>query len=266
MVVVNWIKDTFGAGSKLLLNSLNQIQSGAAAKIKRHLISDQRALAEHFESCSQNFINKLEQITEKIKDPSAINSANSAYIEKKQQDLFFACLRLDMALKSTAELKRERKEWERRGSDNVPFSTIHPLARIELIDSELRLREQAFDFPQVLESEHPASGKHAKITIITDQPAAISEDNMATVSLAEGMVQAPELDDLPEEYLVKQAENVLHELSSHQSSPMDLQEYSQKTAELRQLHASLKRLQRKNNRQKYRYMLRERMNQFFSQY
>jgi hypothetical protein len=265
MVVLNWIKDTLGQGSKRFLYSIGQGVGHVSSKIKNSLVNEQRALAEHYYNCHINFTSKLEDLTDKIKnfDSSASNSAS--YIEKKQQQLMFACLRMETALKTTAELKRERKEWERRSPTDSPIDILHPLVRLELINSELRTREQEFAVtdPNFVPQSSPASlTQEVEIITVTNQTDS-KPQKTRSVTICHDCNPDSNSNDLPDEYLIKQAASIITELSTCRGDQNNAQEYQQKIAELRDLHTALKRSSRAQAHFRYRNALRNRLAKIF---
>ncbi|GEM_PF-1280780 len=263
MVVLNWIKNTFGQGSKRFLYSINRGVNSKIAKIKNKLVVDQRALADHYYSCHLNFNSKLEDLTAKIKDLDSSDSIGVSYIEKKQQELLFACLRMEIALKTTAELKRERKEWQRRLPTNSPIDILHPLIRLELINSELRIREQDFSQQEISRINPPPAPQEVEVLAIKTEELPVNSQNKRSVNLHKEKVCITETDNVPGEYLVKQVANIIFELSASQSAYSSDQEYLEKIAELRELHKVLKQSARSESRSSYRNSLRNRLSKIF---
>jgi hypothetical protein len=262
MVVINWIKDAFGQGSKRFLYSIGRGASSVSSKIKNSLVSEQRALAEHYYNSHLNFTAKLEDLTDKIKEFDNSNSAGVSYIEKKQQELLFACLRMETALKTTAELKRERKEWERRLPSDSPVDILHPLARLELINSELRIREQDFSHLSPARTES-APAETIQVLAISQEESALKPSKTRSVAIGRESIYTDDNEDLPSEYLIKQAASIITELSTSQQTTSNNQEYLQKIAELRDLHATLKRSSRAQSHFRYRNALRNRLAKIF---
>lgn len=261
MVVLNWIKDTFGQGSKRFLYSINRGANSVVTKIKNKLVADQRALAEHYYNCHLNFNSKLEDLTVKIKDLDGSDSVGASYIEKKQQELLFACLRMEIALKTTAELKRERKEWQRRLPADSPVDILHPLARLELINSELRIREQDFSIPETARQDSPVA-QTIEIPTVGNQEPVPKPQKQRSVNLRHEKVFIVEHENIPGEYLIKQAASIISELSTNEPAK-NTQEYLQKIAELRELHKVLKQSSRSGSYAGYRNSLRNRLAKIF---
>ncbi|MDF1496878.1 MAG: hypothetical protein P1P90_02350 [Patescibacteria group bacterium] len=263
MVVLNWIKETLDSGHKLVLRPFTG-SFGIQSKQKQRIISEQRALADHFQKCSVQFIDKLEQLTEKIASLENGNQQTANYIKQRQQALFFACLRMETALKTNAELRRERKEWERRLPSPTPIDAYHPLVRLEVIDSELRIREENLISKSDSEQVHdnaPSTPTYLEINP-ANEPVAVKDT--VTASISHGFCTSDELKPLSEELIIKRAEGLLIEISSQHNNMGNSDEYLEKTQELRDIHNTLRQLQRKNRHQSYRLRLRERMSQLFS--
>ncbi len=263
MVVLNWIKDTLDSGHRLVLKPFKGA-FGLQYKQKQQIISEQRALADHYQRCSVQFIEKLEELTEKISSLESGNQQTASLIKQRQQNLFFACLRMETALKSNSELRRERKEWERRLPCTARLDAYHPLVRLELIDSELRVREEKMMLELVDSTKQSAevqsSSDASKITSTT----AVIIEIPKGVTISHGFQESDELAPLSEELVVQRAESLLHEISSQHNNAGSKEEYLEKTQELRDLHKVLRSLQQKNKHQNYRLRLRERMGQLFS--
>ncbi len=262
MVVLNWIKDAFGQSSKRFLYSINRGASSMVTKIKNKLVVDQRSLAEHYYNSHLNFNSKLEDLTSKIKELDGTDSAGAAYIEKKQQELLFACLRQEIALKTTAELKRERKEWQRRLPADAPVDILHPLARLELINSELRIREQDFSHLEPARSASPAV-QTVEVSTINIQAPVPAPKKQRPVSLNREQVYITDSENIPNEYLIKQAASIISELSTSEPAYNNNQDYLQKIAELRELHKILKQSSRSGSYASYRNSLRNRLAKIF---
>lgn len=267
MAVLNWFKDTLESGHKLFFRSVN-FSTRRNDQAKQNLIRQQRALAEHFRKSSENFVDNLESLTQKIAE-SMDNSRSFEHIKNKQQALFYACLRLEIALKNNSELRRERKEWERRLPCAEEIDAYHPLIRLELIDSELRVREERLTKPQAQTSPPQIPEP------IVDRPSNITDKRTAVIDpskteLAAGVnlkhAHQPQVNlDTPEqEYIIRHAEEILLELSSEHNNAMSGHEFSEKSAELRNLYKTLNKMRSNNQARGYRLRLRERMSQLFS--
>jgi len=264
MVVINWIKNTLDSGHKLVLRSFKS-SVGSIFQQKKQVISEQRALSEHFQKCTLGFIEKLESLTDKISTLENGNKQTISYIKQRQQDLFFACLRMETALKTDADLRRERKEWERRLPAMGPLDAYHPLVRLELIESELRIRERKL-VPKI--SNVAEVSPVESLTLISDAgnigEAVLVEESPGRVTVSHGFESGNELSPLPADLILRRAEGLLKEIALEQDNCGNKDEYLEKTQELRDIHNTLRQLQRKNRHQSYRLRLRERMSQLFS--
>lgn len=265
MVVLNWFKETLENGHKLFLKSLNY--STGQSQAKQNLIRQQRALAEHFRKSTESFMDKLENLTQKIAD-SGTDARSFEYIKNRQQALFYACLRLDIGLKNNSELRRERKEWERRLPCTEEINAYHPLIRLELIDSELRVREERL---MDQKAETPVFQNQAPVPDITSEnkneqvsaPSQSKQDSSA-VSLQSAYQANIKLDTPDQDYILRHAEEILIELSSEHNNVLSGHEFSEKSAELRDLHKMLNKLRSSNRAREYRTRLRTRMSRLFS--
>jgi hypothetical protein len=263
MVVINWFKDTLDSGHKLFLRSLKS-SNGSSSRQKLQIISEQRALAEHFRKSSGRFIEKLENLTDKISNIDNAGPQTAVHIKQRQQSLFYACLRLEIALKTNSELRRERKEWERRLPCTAELDAYHPLVRLELIDSELKVREERLLAPQ--DQATPAIEVIGDEVIVECAPKQDEEEiiEMPGVRIVNSKDDSDALKTLDHEQIVRRAEGILMEIASNHNNAGSNTEYLEKTDELRELHKILRQLQKNNRYNKYRLRLRERMNQLFT--
>ncbi len=261
MVVISWLTQK--------ISSLPQTLRTAGfynSKRKSLLINEQKALSDYFNRCSSKFTGQLETLIDKISQIEDNNQALYSGINKKQRELFIACLRLEASLKTNAELARERKEWERRlPSESTVYDAFHPLVRLEIIESELKIRNQKLITPSQVHSEQiiptiaqatsPQSDHRELVGLNTAQD---PKTRLVQVDLNESHMQ-----DLPDEYLIKQAESLLKELSSENTSSFNPGEHIEKASELRDLHKKIKKMNSHYARKNYRARLRERMSRLF---
>lgn len=265
MVVINWISQKIA--------SLPQSLKTAGfynSKRKNLLIKEQRALADYFYRCSARYTAQLEKLMDKIGELQEHDQALYSGLSKKQRELFIACLRLEASLKTNAELARERKEWERRlPAESTLYDAFHPLVRLEIIESELKIRNQKLISPTAQASSQQEQNPNLASGTLSAKPQKSKQVNTQSAPktrLVHAETHEHHMRDLPDEYLIKQAESVLLEISSESTSSFNPAEHMEKASELRDLHKKIKKMNSHYARKNYRARLRERMSRLFGSY
>ncbi len=146
-----------------------------ALRLRGVLEQEQRAIAQNLEGLFQVYDVRVREMAERLHGMSdAEIETESESLAQAQDELKQLTRRLETAVKSRQQLERELGEWQDRAGEGGPIHADHPVARAEIVRSEIALRE-AYRKPRTsCVSAQCCSSDHC------NQPDIESETNIAT--------------------------------------------------------------------------------------
>lgn len=184
-------------------------------------------------------------------------------LRREQQDLWRVVRRTQVAARTTRQLETELREWIGRNEASVRAShPDHPLARTEIVASELRLRGRD---PAGLVSARAPEGYEGSAKDVDPFEEALAlaleepeEASPVTEEDEPVVIADTELRDGSDEHLIREIEHCCREIrrtNAHEDCEQLAGELVLMLKDLRRFHAHLREHDRKAGIRRYRFMI-----------
>jgi len=261
--IISWFKRITGkkdgAKEKRRISVLPHKQSAQDLNLSS-LRSEQRDLAQSLGKMIDQAEKSLNEISAALKQSKPHDKQALARIRERQAKIRMALLRFETALQRKQELERELSEWERPQSKGH-FDQMRRNIKSELLRSELAMRDLL-------------DGKHKKNETIEadnikepisaasqpekfEMPVGITESKIfrSAPSLRISHEQTNHLEPRTEN-LIRSIREVSMELSKHEQAPdKDVKELASLAHQIRDLHAILRKVDKKFGKMRDRIAL-----------
>jgi hypothetical protein len=224
------------------------IENPAAARAA--LLADQRALGEEFEKTYEAYEQRIQAVAESLSQLKGENVEQEARTLREAQDQLRRLLRrVEASSRSARDLEREYAEWDGRSDHEGPWHADHPSVRAEIIRSELALRNS--ERPPVAIAPEASPFRMVELQdFITESeehsPSARPMLVVRPVVESQEREVAEQLPSLDLDTLLQTIRMETREAERWHGAPSQDHDALEQVKAVRQLHAILKRLDRKS--------------------
>jgi len=239
-----------GSDADVLLAELQEEQSRLSAELEKAFLA--------YDKKTRNLSKTLAKWTE---SGAGIKELNR--LREEQEDLWRVVRRTQAAERTTRQLETELREWSGRGEAGVRLThPDHPLARAEIVSSELRLRGRDPSGLVIERSSEPFEGSAKDVDPFSEVLEAASRESdpeAETLIIPEEtpmpVIEGVEWHTEGDEHLVREIEHCCREIRrthAHEDCDALAGEIVMMLKDLRRLHAHLRMHDRKAGIRRYR--------------
>ena len=248
MEISSWMKSLFNNQNKPYEGGSNSKKS---TRKQAGFLLEQRYISDRLKDFVDEFLTEWEKISQTIQDESLNPITKQNLITQRQNQLNQVLMRAQTGLRRSTKLQQERTEWQRRMSEPAPCNLHHPAIRFEILESELKTRDMlAGNLPEPVKTSEAVYFQPKN-----DEQEEVAENTKPAGIVYVGLDSANYL-DIPTSGLIRQIKDISKEIALHHHSPDgDSNEMLDFAHQLKQMHAVLKKQDRKNGTNRDRIAL-----------